>query len=1054
MRWHRRLLVVCRNGKTLVLLAGVVLLAAFGAGCEKISLMLNPPDLGVETMADDTVWKERKSPYRITESFMIVAEATLTIQPGVEVLLGPDVSIHCYGRIVAEGTKENPIRFRPLGGEPWDKIDCFGGKASADGKIQPDVFRYCIIEGGRGIKARDTDVHVESCTLRNNVDTPISLEFSAGRILRNEIYGNSTELEDTSGNGGGMVVYSDREVIVEGNDVHDNISDGGRDGGGGIYAYAYDKGRVSVLNNRIWRNRSDRYGGGLVAFRCKVAGNLFVENVADDSGGGVFALGGSIERNRFEANHAGRGGGLYAEGSLVRHNSVANNTAAPFMGGGLFYYGDGKVEENTFYRNGSKGEEPGDAIVVSGGPVLRRNNITASLGYALRVQTHSLAPDLDARENFWGTRDPEVVIDRIYDWLDDAERGLVDWQDLEGRWVREAPPPPPDFLTCQAEGEAWTLRWSYPLDVPVSGFRVHWAGETGFPLSAGQSLDEHQRSVRLVRPNPEAAFFCMSAFREGEEGEILESAVTRLIPVPAGAAQSPQVGTKTARIHPVQPRQCDPPLRKVPLLEAVPELEVDARALARWVVSEMPVDFSTPLFDSGPVKGNDSFPLPEGLLQPGREYAWRVVFQGVDGNWTDWSSATRFCTPPAAPDAVKGPVRENRVLGQMEGTTYQVTGNVFVPKGISVEVLPGTRLEIAPEANFRVRGTWVARGEKGRPIAFTGDPASPWGNLFFEGEEERAAGPTGTDETVGGKAILEHCVIEHGRGVLVEEAGSLFSRCIIRKNHASGISIRNASARIENNRIVDNRSPSNGGGIYAYGSKLVYIRDNEILNNEAGEDGGGVFGYGYRSNTAVNLSGNRIEGNRAGGDGGGVWLSRSAMVGNRVLTNQAEGKGGGMFATFALIEGNEVAGNTAGEGGGVFAETNSSLEGNRITDNRSRGDYGGGVYMNFWGMSIKNEVFRGNVVTRNKAATPTDNGGVYLNGSMIFEYNQIFKNEGSQLYNANPADRPPLTAPNCYWGTTRPEEIEAAIHHATDDPRLARVLFKPFAPNPGKAKRP
>ena len=110
--------------------------------------------------------------------------------------------------------------------------------------------------------------------------------------------------------------------------------------------------------------------------------------------------------------------------------------------------------------------------------------------------------------------------------------------------------------------------------------------------------------------------------------------------------------------------------------------------------------------------------------------------------------------------------------------------------------------------------------------------------------------------------------------------------------------------------------------------------------------------------------------------------------------------------------------------------------------------------MNFWGMSIKNEVFRGNVVTRNKAATPTDNGGVYLNGSMIFEYNQIFKNEGSQLHNANPADRPPLTAPNCYWGTTRPEAIEAAIHHATDDPRLARVLFKPFATTPGKAVRP
>jgi hypothetical protein len=185
-----------------------------------------------------------------------------------------------------------------------------------------------------------------------------------------------------------------------------------------------------------------------------------------------------------------------------------------------------------------------------------------------------------------------------------------------------------------------------------------------------------------------------------------------------------------------------------------------------------------------------------------------------------------------------------------------------------------------------------------------------------------------------------------------------------------------------------------------------------------------------------------------------VWLSRSALVDNRILANQAEGKGGGMFVTFALIEDNEIARNRASEGGGVYAETNSSLEGNRIVDNRCSGDYGGGVYMNFWGMSIKNEVFRGNRVTRNKAATPTDNGGIYLNGSMIFEYNQIFGNEGIQLYNANPADRPPLTAPNCYWGTTQAAEIDAAIYDAADDPSLARVLFKPFAKTLGKAKRP
>lgn len=1055
MKRHRRSPVVSSRGrKALGALTVLVFLVAFHVSCEKISLLLDPPDLGVETLDRDTVWKERKSPYRVTESFAIVSEATLRIEPGVEVLMGPNVSIHCYGRIVAEGNEENPIRFRALEGEPWGKIDCFGGKAGADGKVQPNLFRHCVVEGGRGIRARDTEMHIEASTFRNNLDTPISLEFSGGRIAGNEIYDNTTEPEDTSGNGGGMVVYSDREVVVENNDVHDNVSDGGRDGGGGIYAYAYDKGKVSILNNRIRRNRSDRYGGGLVAFRCEVAGNWVAENVAEDSGGGVFALGGTVQANRIESNHAGRGGGLYAEGSLVRQNTLAYNTADPFMGGGLFYYADGRVEENTFYRNGSKGEEIGDAIVVSGGPELSRNNIVASLGYALRVQTHSLAPDLDARENFWGTADPEIVVSRIYDWLDDAERGLVDWHGLRSRWIPEAPPPPPDFLTYQTDGEQWVLRWTYPLDVPVRGFRVHWAGEAGFPLSAGQSLDEQQRSVRLASPFPEAAFFCLSAYREGPTGEIVESAHSRLVPVPSLQGESSQAAEKPPKIHPVQPRSCDPSPEAVPLLHAVPEIVEESRAGARWVISEIPVDFSTPLFDSGPVEGQDSFPLPEGILRPGKEYAWRVVFQGADGNWTDWSSATRFCAPPPEEDVVKGPVREDRVFGKADGATYRVTGNVFVPEDVTVRLLPATRMEIAPGANFRVRGTWVASGEQGRPVLLTGDPEAPWGHLFFDGDREGEAETSGEEEPGSEKILLQHCVIEHGMGVLIEEAASRVRDCVIRKNHASGISIRNAGARIENNRIAENHSPSNGGGIYAYGSRLIYILGNEILNNRADEDGGGVFGYGYRSNTAVNLSGNRIEGNRSGGDGGGVWLSRSAMVGNRVLANEAGGKGGGLFATFALIEKNAFERNSASEGGGIYAETNSSLQKNRILENRCRGEHGGGVYMNFWGMSIKNEVFRGNVVTRNQAATPADSGGVYLNGSMIFEYNQIFGNEGIQLYNANPADRPPLTVPHCYWGTGREEEVEAAIHHAADDPRLARVLFKPFAAIPREAVNP
>lgn len=77
-----------------------------------------------------------------------------------------------------------------------------------------------------------------------------------------------------------------------------------------------------------------------------------------------------------------------------------------------------------------------------------------------------------------------------------------------------------------------------------------------------------------------------------------------------------------------------------------------------------------------------------------------------------------------------------------------------------------------------------------------------------------------------------------------------------------------------------------------------------------------------------------------------------------------------------------------------------------------------------------------------------------MNGSMIFERNQIFQNEGIQLYNANPSDHGPLEAKNCYWGALKAAEISAGIHDGRKDPALAQVEFEPFVRPPSDAPVP
>jgi len=687
---------------------------------------------------------------------------------------------------------------------------------------------------------------VESCVLRNNISSPVRLEYTSGIIINNEIYENTTINDTASGNGAGIMVYTDKKVTIEGNDVHDNVSSGGRDGGGGIYAYAYDTGNVSILNNRVYSNRSDRHGGGLVAYSCRVAGNHIHDNYSNDSGGGLHAIRSTLNNNTVKGNVSMRGGGIYAEDSDVRFNLILENRAPFSKGGGLYYYGEGHIENNSFAGNGA-----GDTIVVSGNPLIRKNNIVAKDGYALRVGTHSLASDLDAGENYWGTASPSLIHYLVYDWLDDSDIGLVDWRNSLSEPTTEAPRLAPENLT-------------------------------------------------LMENRNEA----------GEES-----------------------------------------------------------------------------------------------------------------------------------NALKGVLSGNATLGETGGARYRVEGNILIPNGVRITVLPGTVFDISPDVTLRIRGNLYAVGTENRPVRFTGNRQQPWGTMFYD---QKGDVPDSMQKK-NNSGKLEHCIIENGKGIVMEGTGPEIYRSVIRNTKGSGVSIRNAAVDITRCLITENISPTNGGGIYTYGSKLVFLSNNKIVNNTAQEDGGGIFAYGYRSNTAANIVGNTIEGNLSRGDGGGVWASRSSLSGNAIAGNESRRNGGGVYATFALVKDNTIKDNTANKGGGVYAETNSTLSDNRILTNSAMEKLGGGVFLNFWGMSIKNEVFEGNTVRGNRSEKPFGAGGVYLNGAMQFTKNNIYDNSGYQLYNANPSDEGWFHAEECYWGTDETDSISAAIYDGVDDPELSRVEFYPFS---------
>ena len=440
----------------LVLMPASIIFLLTGISCGKLNPLNQSEPVKVagfeEVITSDTVWKKSKSPYYIKNNMFIVSDATLTIQPGVRVYLAPGVLIMSQGRIIAQGKKDAPIYFRSTAEQPWNRIECVDGRFEKTGEVPVNIFHYCIVEGGGGITIRASAADIMGCKFHNNNSSPLRLEFSSGQIVENEIYDNSTQRESSSGNGAGIMVYTDKTVLIADNVVHDNFSSGGRDGGGGIYAFAYDSGDISVLRNTIYGNLSDSNGGGIYAHSCHVEDNQVRYNSTSDSGGGIYAVQSTLVNNRIRQNQARRGGGMYADNCHVEYNLILENTARTGMGGGLFYEGNEQILNNTFIKNGARNLK-GDTIVISGNPKITGNNIICENGYALKVQNRNIAKDLDASGNYWGTADAGTISEVIYDWLDDSEVGLVNWEGYSESWIIYAPNAPYSWVAPQPPAE-------------------------------------------------------------------------------------------------------------------------------------------------------------------------------------------------------------------------------------------------------------------------------------------------------------------------------------------------------------------------------------------------------------------------------------------------------------------------------------------------------------------------------------------------------------------------------------------------------------------------
>ncbi len=483
-------------------------------------------------ITSDTTWTAACSPYIVTSGILVMNGVTLTIEPGVEVRFSPGLALRVDGCLIARGTEESPTVFTSNQPDPapgdWGYI--LFADSSVDATYDGDdnytggsIMQYCTVEYGGGTGGGSSEVWIQDssplitqCTIKDSASSGVSIYGdSSPRISHNYIrenhssYGggvlvdtniggtnitHNTIYNNSASQGGGIYIEGYGEINVGSNRITDNVAT--HQGGGICVPVLGVSHHITITNNLILRNtaQSEQPGGGIRAYSCNILGNLVISNTGG-LGGGIWSEHGTVEYNVVAWNQGTSGGGINAYDTDVSQNTVVGNNGDP---AGLFLNFCNLTEEtaitNTIaYNMAPQGGVGGVTVIAATHDwncpshderlSFRSNNVFGNTGFALRNAMSSAHPNLDATNNWWGTDDESEIQDKIYDWFDDSDLGIVDYSPPLTGTNTVAPISPSTGLTATRSCTSITLNWSPNPESDLAGYKVYYDTISGFPYN-------------------------------------------------------------------------------------------------------------------------------------------------------------------------------------------------------------------------------------------------------------------------------------------------------------------------------------------------------------------------------------------------------------------------------------------------------------------------------------------------------------------------------------------------------------------------------------------
>jgi len=355
----------------------------------------------------------------------------------------------------------------------------------------------CHIErnSGGGISGSKGDYTISKCIVNNNSATGIDIKGRVNRRATANI-SSCTVSNNEAFRAAGICLYylnfTLDNCIISHNTATSYFGGmwiGGASGSISDSIICYN----SALGGGGWEGNAGGIHidvGGPGEASLNIANSYVCNNFAVDKGGGIATslyYGGNVtlvvENTVISDNLAAGsvGGGIYAKGVVSISNSSITRNCSYDYPALCVIDGESNIIGNLFsvnYKSASN-PNPASALYLNGAAYLNNDNIHFdNTAYELYNGNPQGAPNLDAKNNWWGTAEESEIQAKIYDWFDDSAKGIVDYSPYETAIRTDTPISPPTGLVISMAGNDIILKWEPNPESDVAGYKVYWGPQS------------------------------------------------------------------------------------------------------------------------------------------------------------------------------------------------------------------------------------------------------------------------------------------------------------------------------------------------------------------------------------------------------------------------------------------------------------------------------------------------------------------------------------------------------------------------------------------------